>query len=210
MSKKIDMIGRRYGRLVVIEEVEPHTKPSGQREAMYKCLCDCGNYKVISGTHLRTKHDQSCGCLKKEQEKHGGTRLARIWKNMIARCYYEKNISYSRYGAKGVTVCDSWKDNFEVFKSWALKNGYADNLTLDRIDNSKGYEAVNCRWVTPKEQANNKTNNLLISIDGEIHTASEWSDITGINVKKIYQAHRSGKHLQLIEEVLKELRGDEE
>ena len=215
MSKKIDMIGKRFGRLVVVNEVESHTKPSGQVIAMYNCLCDCGNYKIISGTHLRSGHDQSCGCLKKEQEKHGNTRLAHIWMNMIARCYDEKASSYKNYGAKGITVCESWRNNFNVFKSWALKNGYTDNLTIDRIDNSKGYEAINCRWATKKEQANNTKNNLFITINGVKHTASEWADITGINVKRIYVAHKKGKHIQLITEalgiaeVLEQLRGEE-
>ena len=209
MSEKINMIGKRYGRLVVIEEVAQHIKPSGQKISMYKCICDCGNYKIASGTHLRSGHNQSCGCLKKEQEKHGGSRLAHIWKNMISRCYDENSTSYKRYGAKGIYVCESWKNHFEIFKSWAMKNGYTDKLTLDRIDNAKGYEPINCRWATNKEQANNKTNNLRITINGVTHTASEWADITGINLKRIYKLNKDGNFSE-IESVLAKMGGAEE
>lgn len=192
MSDKIDMIGRRFGRLVVVSEEEPHTKPSGQRVAMYKCICDCGNYTVVQGSHLRNGHSKSCGCLKAEQEKHGTSRLARIWMNMVKRCRDPQSTSYSRYGARGITVCDSWAENYEVFKSWAQKTGYADNLTIDRIDNSKGYEPINCRWATYKEQANNTRSNLLLTFGNETHTASEWADIYGVDVKKIYNRKASG------------------
>lgn len=179
------MINRRFSRLVVIKEVEPYTKPSGQKTTMYECICDCGNYTIVSGTHLRRGHVQSCGCLKEEQERHGNTRLAHIWKNMIARCYNPNSKSYKNYGAKGITVCDSWKNDFKIFEKWANKNDYSDNLTLDRIDNSKGYEPINCRWATYKEQANNKTNNVLIEFKNEKHTLSEWAEITGISIKKL-------------------------
>lgn len=192
MSHKIDMVGRRFGRLVVIKEVDPHIKPSGQKITMYKCICDCGNYKTVSGTHLRSGHHQSCGCLKKEQEKHGNTRLARIWLDMIARCYNEKSTSYKNYGAKGITVCESWKNDFEIFKSWAEKSGYTNNLTIDRIDNTKGYEPINCRWATPKQQANNRKNNLILSYKDEAHTAAEWADILNVNVKRIYEKKSRG------------------
>lgn len=192
MSHKIDMIGKRFTRLVVVSEIKPHIKPSGQKVAMYKCLCDCGNYTIVPGTHLRSGHSQSCGCLKAEQKKHGTTRLARIWRNMIQRCNDPNSASYKRYGARGITVCDSWVENYEIFKLWAKKAGYEDGLTLDRIDNTKGYEPVNCRWATYKEQANNKSNNLLLTYKGETHTASEWADVYGIDVSKIYRRKSKG------------------
>ena len=79
-----------------------------------------------------------------------------IWHGMKQRCYRKKNENYSRYGADGITVCDEWKEEFEHFLKWALDNGYSKELTLDRIDNSKGYSPDNCRWVTYYKQAQNK------------------------------------------------------
>lgn len=223
MSKKKEMIGERFERLVVVSEEEPHIKPSGQKIAMYKCVCDCGNYVVVSGTHLRSGHNQSCGCLKEEQKNHGSTRLVHIWKNMIARCYNEKNVSYIRYGAKGIGVCDSWKNNYEIFEKWALKNGYADHLTLDRIDNSKGYEPINCRWATYKEQANNTRTNVFIEYNGISKTISEWADILNVNPKTIYNRRhkgwddkriittpfKTGRTFPEIAEVMKKMQGGE-
>ena len=99
--------------------------------------------------------------------KHGGwgTRLYNIWNGMIGRCERSSNPNYKLYGNRGVIVCKAWK-NFEKFKSWALANGYQENLSLDRINNSGNYEPSNCRWVTMKEQENNRGNNVTNLQDG--------------------------------------------
>lgn len=216
MSQKIDMIGKRFGRLVVVSEEVPHTKPSGQKVSMYKCICDCGNYAVVSGTHLRSGHNQSCGCLKEEQKTIGKDRLSIIWRNMIGRCYDMNHNSYKRYGANGITVCDAWKNDFKIFKSWALKHGYKDSLTLDRIDNSKGYEPVNCRWASYKQQANNRKTNVTITYKGVTHTIAEWSEILGISAGRLYRRKYKGmsdeemlNDFPQIEELLKKMRGVE-
>ena len=89
--------------------------------------------------------------------RHGDykTRLYRIWADMKSRCYYEKNNHYDTYGGRGITVCDEWKNDFVLFRNWALANGYSDELTLDRKDNNIGYTPDNCRWVTRAAQAHN-------------------------------------------------------
>lgn len=116
--------------------------------------------------------------------KHGDStngkqqRLYRIWTGIIARCN-NKNAKY--YGSKGIKVCDEWRD-YVNFKKWAEANGYADNLTIDRIDNSKDYCPENCRWATMKEQQRNRTNNHIIEYNNESHTISEWAEIFNINV----------------------------
>lgn len=202
MSYKIDMKGRRFGRLVVIEEVQPHTKPSGQRIAMYKCICDCGNVTVISGTHLRTGHNKSCGCMKAEQRKHGMDRLARIWINMVRRCHDPKATSFLRYGEKGIYVCDEWLNDFSAFKTWAIESGYRDDLTLDRIDNAKGYEPGNCRWATYIEQANNKTNNVRIVICGQEQTMAETARRFNVSLNRIWSRKAKGWSDEEIEQYL--------
>lgn len=116
--------------------------------------------------------------------KHGDavvgrqTRLYRIWSGIITRCNNKNN---KHYGAKGIEVCEEWKDYVE-FKKWAESNGYSDNLTIDRKDNDKGYFPDNCRWVTMKEQQRNRTNNHIIEYNNEFHTISEWAEIFDINV----------------------------
>lgn len=160
-----DLRGQRFGRLTVID-LDSIEKANHGTRSVWKCLCDCGTVFVVRGSALTTGNTQSCGCLQKERSKetgqrnitHGGshTRLYRIWHDMKNRCYREKDISYKHYGAKGVTICDEWLNDFGEFQKWALNNGYSQDLTLDRIDPSGSYEPSNCRWATWHEQNTNK------------------------------------------------------
>ena len=113
------------------------------------------------------------------------TRLHRIWAAMKARCCNENIPAYKYYGGRGITICDEWKDSFEKFYAWAVKSGYRDNLSIDRIDNNKGYSPENCRWATNKEQSNNQRSTRLLTYDGETHSLAEWADITGINYRTL-------------------------
>lgn len=111
-------------------------------------------------------------------------RLYRIWCAMRERCRRAANNRYNRYGGRGIKVCDEWQD-YIVFKAWAIKSGYSDGLTIDRIDNNGNYEPSNCRWADNYEQANNKRNNHLITYNGETHSAAEWARLTGIPYRTI-------------------------
>lgn len=152
-----DLKGMRFGRLTAMEVVG---KKNHYRA--WRCLCECGNEIVIKSASLITGNTKSCGCLQREMRviantEHGfcGTRLYRIWKGMVARCKYPSSTSYKWYGARGITVCDEWT-KFDRFKDWALFHGYSETLSIDRIDNEKGYSPDNCRWVTPTEQTMNR------------------------------------------------------
>lgn len=114
--------------------------------------------------------------------KHGGskTRLYRIWKQMRIRCYCVTNPTYKYYGARGITICAAWND-FAVFRDWALAHGYADDLSIDRIDNGGSYCPDNCRWATKKEQAQNTRNCKHYEFDGQCLTHNEWARKLGIH-----------------------------
>ena len=189
--KKLNIIGERYNKLLVIEEVG---KQGNCR--MFKCLCDCGNTTIVSMNNIRSGKIVSCGCnkLKKlllrsttHNQRH--THLYEIWKTLKQRCYNPKNQNYKNYGARGIKVCDEWKDDFEAFYKWSYSNGYTcDNhnkdekskLTIDRIDVNGNYEPSNCRWVNRKEQANNMRHTKHITINGQTHCIAEWCRIYNI------------------------------
>ena len=107
-------------------------------------------------------------------------RLTNIYSMMKQRCYNTNSQNFKYYGGKGVSVCDEWRNNSQAFYDWAMTHGYKDGLTLDRIDNDGNYEPSNCRWVTMKEQDNHRSNNVILTLNGESHTIPEWSEILGI------------------------------
>lgn len=106
--------------------------------------------------------------------------LNAIWRSMRRRCNNQSSASYQRYGAKGIHVCEEWND-FEAFYNWAVSNGWADGLSIDRIDNSRGYSPDNCRFVTVKEQSRNRTTNVLITVNGITKLQIEWAECLGIS-----------------------------
>jgi hypothetical protein len=102
------------------------------------------------------------------------SRLYSIYQGMTRRCYYPDNQNYKYYGGKGIVICNEWKTDFSAFKKWALENGYQDNLTIDRINTNGNYEPSNCRWVSMKEQCNNRTSNHLITYKGKTQNLKQW------------------------------------
>ena len=195
-SRKIDLTGQRFGRLLVIEECGHKRK-----EIQWMCKCDCGKYFLAGGWDLRSGRTVSCGCKRREGNKsnsfrfqHKDESIARKYTNMKTRCYNPKYYLFQHYGGKGITVCDEWlgKNGFENFYHWSIKHGYKPELSLDRIDNAKGYSPDNCRWVSMKEQQNNRTNNHMITANGETHTMSEWADISGISYWTIQRRISAG------------------
>ena len=122
------------------------------------------------------------------------TRLYRIYKKMYRRCYKPKTKWFENYGGRGITICQEWlgEQGFENFAKWSMKNGYADNLSIDRKDNDKGYSPDNCRWASAKEQANNTRSTVFLTYKGETKSASEWSEITGIRQDTLTMRKRNG------------------
>ena len=196
MSKEsLDITGNKYGYLTAIKY--SHTGKNYMQYWVFKC--DCGKEIITRKTSVISGHCKSCGCLQKEiarkevvkhSTKHhdSKTRLYKIWKGIFARC---KNKQSKYYGKKGIKVCDEWKD-YEVFKCWALSNGYNDKLTIDRIDYNGNYCLENCRWATYKEQAQNTSRNKFLVISNEKKCIAEWCRQFGIKTNKYYQRIKYG------------------
>ena len=184
MSNLKNLTGITFNRLYVIKRVS--NDKSGR--ARWLCKCECGTIKVILGKHLLSRKIQSCGCLQKERvtkHKMSNSRLYSIYRGMKDRCYNQNMPEYHNYGGRGVTICDEWLNDPSAFFKWSLENGYSDDLTIDRKDNDKDYSPENCRWSTFVEQQNNRSNNTLLTKDGETHTIAEWSIILNISASTI-------------------------
>ena len=159
MGSAIDLTGKRFGKLTVLKR----EGTTNDKQAKWLCLCDCGKTSTPSSGNLRSGATKTCGCGVKEQTikrnfKHGKrrTRLYRIWMAIKNRCYNSNQVNWSWYGAKGVIVCSEWKDEFMSFYAWSMQNGYSDELELDRMDCCGNYSPDNCRWITHKENCNNR------------------------------------------------------
>lgn len=145
-----NLVGNKYGKLTVIA----FDKKQGTM-AKWLCKCDCGNIKSVRGDHLKSGEIRSCGCMAKANPLRQ-TKLYKTWMAMNARCKSNDTKIKTNYKDKGIAVCSEWKD-FLVFYDWAINHGYEEGLTIDRIDNSKGYCPENCRWATMKVQSINKS-----------------------------------------------------
>lgn len=196
LNRYEDITGRRFGNLFVIKKVG-----RSKRGVLWLCKCDCGKEKIACGQDLRSGKTKSCGCLSDENRKkakkvtHGLSkkRIYKEYRSMFSRCspnYHNKNIYYE----KGVSICDKWKGTggFENFYAWAMNNGYSDELSLDRIDGNGNYEPSNCRWITMKEQQNNRSNNVFIEYMGETKTLKQWCDTLRLNYGTIKARRRNG------------------
>lgn len=167
-----DYAGDKYGRLTLIKEVSPYIPPDKSYQSRkYLCRCDCGKEVEVVLSAMRSGNSQSCGCLSRENvikrnvknSKYGkwkdNIHFSR-WKGMVERCYYPKHKDFKNYGAKGIQVCEEWKDHPKTFIEWIEKESNwqvnGKELTLDRIDRNGNYEPSNCKFSTHSEQAINR------------------------------------------------------
>lgn len=193
--KDEDMIGKRFGRLVVIQRAKDYVTPKGIHYDSWLCKCDCSSTKNILGENLRRGKSKSCGCMVRKKLENGlhtthgqsHTKLNDTWYHMKSRCYNKNDVAYHNYGGRGITVCDEWigENGFINFYNWAITNGHSDDLSLDRIDNNGGYSPENCRWATKKEQARNRRSNRYLPYNGVTKLISDWSYEVGISQKTI-------------------------
>lgn len=171
-----EYIGKKYGRLTII-----NTWRNEESRSLALCKCECETEKVLRLEHVIDGMTTSCGCYAREVVRkasiiHGETRtrLFRTWTHIRQRCNNPSNKAYPGYGGRGIKVCNEW-NSFLVFRDWANDNGYAPELTIDRIDNDGDYSPDNCRWVPKGVQATNRRSSVKVSAFGETKCAAEWA-----------------------------------
>lgn len=159
--------------------------PKRNGREMVLCRCDCGSIREVRYDGIKCGSTKSCGCSR-GTHRMTNSRLYNIWHKMKERCYNENHVHYNNYGGRGITVCEEWKTNFQSFYEWAIKNGYSENLTLDRINTDKNYCPENCRWATALEQQNNTRNNRIISANGRSQSVARWVEEVKVPYSTIY------------------------
>lgn len=189
----INIVGKRFGMLTVIDKDNSFKDP---KRTKWICLCDCGNQKSIYRDSLISGRTKSCGCQMHKGTKGinsthnmSKTRIYHEWSSMRGRCKpssQDANIYHDR----GITVCKEWNSDFCAFYDWAMRNGYSDDLSIDRIDNDLGYCPSNCRWVTIEEQQSNKTNNLKVEYGGKEYCLRTLCAIIGFPYKTAYRRYK--------------------
>ncbi len=182
----IDMTGRICGDWTVLRQAG--NTPGGG--ALWLSRCDCGTERAVLGADLRNGKSANCGCKKVERAKHlnrthgkSGTRIHNIWKLMHGRC---SDLSDPVYGGRGISVCRQWQA-FEPFYDWAMANGYAAHLSIDRVDNNKGYFPQNCRWASAKTQSRNRR---FVALTSDGRPGPEVAEENGIPIRT-YNVRRS-------------------
>jgi len=193
---KRNLIGRRFTRLLVIDEAPSKTMPNGDLKTMWRCRCDCGVIKDVDASKLVRGSTTSCSCLKVEKilaasTTHGMSRTKehRAWNHILGRCNTATDGAYKYYGAKGIKVCARWRD----FENFFADMGYAPakHFSIERKDVHGDYTPENCIWATASEQANNKRTNILVPrSDGKRQTLAQYARENGISYKLLHKRYR--------------------
>ncbi len=188
MAKIKDLTGKVFSRLTVIEKM-PHVPCE---RIQWKCLCECGEEKIVKGIYLTTGKTKSCGCFQQEMRgassrTHGmsQTREFVTWVKMRRRCSNKIDSRFASYGGRGITVCEDWDASFEAFYR-DMGDRPSSKHSLDRKDNDGNYCPENCRWATAIEQNNNKRTNRMLTLGNITDTMSNWSRVTGINLGTLH------------------------
>lgn len=203
MSKITNLFGKKFGRLTVISQSPlPIKNSKGKIYYFWEVECECGVIKKVQSCSLVLGKTKSCGCLNVDtvirlSTTHGMSRAKeyRTWRSMLNRCRNPLTWNFKNYGGRGITVCERWQHSFEnFFKDMGERS---EGLSLDRIDNDKGYYKENCRWASRKEQARNKRGSIKINYCGKSYTLRNLSEQYGINYKSLYTAIKRGTALEL-------------
>lgn len=196
MSCKVDKVGKIYGCLTVIGRADDYVSEAGRHRVVYECSCS-----VCGGTHLKMSHNlhSDATCPNAPRRKTHGksqSKLYTVWNAIRLRCYRPSQIMFPNYGARGIKVCDEWRNSFESFYQWAISNGYKDGLQIDRIDVNGNYEPNNCRWVDRNVNANNKRNNIKYTHNGTTLTMKQWCEKLCLNYKTVMTRYYRGHSIE--------------
>lgn len=200
VNMREDITGQRFGRLVALN----FSHKDKNRKTYWDFQCDCGNIKTLRTDQVKNGNIKSCGCLKKEQDNINLNRkgsepwkydskglsqhpLYHKWGGMKRRCYDVHDSKYDKYGGRGIQMCKEWLHSFKAFYDWSIDNGWEEGLQIDRIDNDGNYEPNNCRYVTAKENCNNRSTTRKIEINGITHSITEWCEIFNIEPHSLYE-----------------------
>lgn len=195
-ANRLSLVGRRFGRLVVVSEV-----PEAGRYSRWNCRCDCGVELVVVGRRLTDPKEgrKSCGCLQKEAAKalrysHGmsETRVYKIWCSMKNRCTCDTAKDYHRYGGRGITICDEWMDSFEKFYA-DMGDPPSEDHSIERRDVNGHYTKDNCIWTLPIEQANNRADTVFLTHNGETRSRRDWARLLNISPDTIRSRMQRGR-----------------
>lgn len=205
----INMVGLRFGRLSVISGADPRRDKNGfYVESRWNCRCDCGNERVIERGSLVSKRTTSCGCVQREAvTTHGLWKhpLYKTWSDMMQRCHSPKSKDYANYSGRGITVCDRWRNDVAVFIADCPPRP-DDALTIDRIDNDRGYEPGNIQWSTSRQQAHNTSRNVWIVVHDFAMTVTQWARFFGLSHNALTEFSRRRK-IPIKEVVASRVRG---
>ena len=201
-NREIEVVAnQKFGRLTIIREVESKTDKSGRKVRYVECICECGKICKVRLHALRRGRVLSCGCLRTETTikkftKHGLSKrhpLYGIWKGMKERCVNKNHFAYKDYGGRGIEVCGQWLHDFGNFYTWCISNGWRKGLSIDRIDNNKGYNTDNCRFADIFTQARNKRSNIPITYKEKTwHSAAQFCSDMNIPYRRFYQRIKRG------------------
>lgn len=190
MPKSTDLSRRVYGRWIVISGAG---KDSTGRPN-YNCLCSCGTMAVVAGRSLMSGDSRSCGCLRRElQTKHGKRRSSeyKCWTNIKSRCLNEKASAYQHYGARGISICERWKNDFLAFYD-DMGPRPSSKHSIERIDNTKGYQPDNCRWALPSEQVRNTRSTVFVRYQGQKMCLADAAASAGLSQSVVYMRRHRG------------------
>lgn len=188
----LNLTDKKYGRLTGVRRVE---NMHGYHQARWLFMCDCGKEVVTFGFNVTHGRTMSCGCWRKDHEPnlvHGksGSPIHNAWVAMHQRCYNENGEFYSHYGGRGITVCDEWRDFSAFLRDMSPR---PPGHSLDRIDNSKGYSADNCRWASNTQQVRNRRKTTFYEYEGKTLSLPEWAEQIGVKYQTLWHRYKIGK-----------------
>jgi len=184
MPKLRDLIGKRFGRLLVL------SLSYTDKQAYWFCRCDCGNNKTVAAYSLG-RFTKSCGCFGKDNPSrfvHGDHKSTeyKTWSRIKRRCLNKNDPDYIDYGGRGITICDRWMQSYKNFLD-DMGRKPSKSHSIERVDVNAGYSPDNCKWATDLEQARNKRTSINIEFKGETKPLKEWCTILGLKYTIVYQ-----------------------